>query len=84
MKESRCKYARDMTIYLLAKWHQLFKLVMSDPLAAQVFKWKSNTSEEVSSSFCMKYFTYLPQFLNFSPLEFYFNLMMKDEQCTHF
>jgi hypothetical protein len=79
MKAGSCGYARDMTMYLLADWHQLVKLVMADSMAAPVFKWKSNTSEKVSSSFCMKCFTYLSLFLKFSPMEFYFSLMRKDE-----
>lgn len=83
MKARSCRYARDMTMYLLANWRQLVKLVMAESLAAPVFKWKSNTSEKVSSSFCMKCFTYLPLFLKFSPVEFYFSLMRKDELRTH-
>jgi hypothetical protein len=79
MKAHSCRYARDMTMYLLANQHQLVKLVMADSMAAPVFKWKSNTSEKVSSSFCMKCFTYLPLFLKFGPVEFYFSLMRKDE-----
>jgi hypothetical protein len=79
MKAGSCRYARDMTIYLLANWHQMVKLVMADSMVAPVFTWKSNTSEKVSSSFCMKCFTYLPLFLKFGPVEFYFSLMRKDE-----
>jgi hypothetical protein len=79
MKAGSCRYARDMTMYLLANWHQLVKLVMAESLAAPVFKWKCNTSEKVSSSFWMKCFTYLPLFLKFSPVEFYFSVMRKDE-----
>lgn len=83
MKAGSCRYARDMTMYLLANWHQLVKFVMADSMAAPVFNWKSNTSEKVSSSFCMKCFTYLSLFLKFSPVEFNFSLMRKDECCTH-
>jgi len=54
MKAGSCRYASDMTMYLLANWHQLVKPVMADSMAAPVFKWKSNTSEKVSYSFCMK------------------------------
>jgi hypothetical protein len=79
MKAGSCRYARHMTMYLLANWHQLVKLVMAESLASPVFKYKSNTSEKVSSSFCMKCFTYLPLFLKFSQVEFYFNLMRIDE-----
>jgi hypothetical protein len=31
----------------------------------------------------MKCFTYLPLFLKFSPVEFYFSVMRKDEWWTH-
>ena len=78
MKAGSCRYARDMTTYLLANWHQLVKLVMADSMVVPVFTWKSNTSEKVSSSSCMKCFTYLPLFLKFCPVEFYFSLMRKD------